>query len=396
MQPTTYTPESVFGSADGNQQRAFISPQRYIQGPGILDNLGSYLDLVGSSSVVLLASPGGWRRDGSRIEQSLSDAGISLQVIEFGGECSVAEIDRVAQQIDEQTTGAVVAFGGGKCVDAGKAVAHRVGMPAVVVPSLASNDAPCSALSVIYDSNGATEGVEFYPNSPALVVVDTAIVAKAPERYLVSGMGDAMATWFEARVAIENPNGVSSIGARPTIAAASIGEACARVLFEHGEEAASAVAEGRTSPALEDVVEANTLLSGLGFESGGLALAHGVAQSLTFIPRVHAGYLHGEMVAFGVLTQLMMEEKQEEFEQVASFFAQVGLPVTLEQLSMSRSDSDDLEVVAAATAYFPTTPNMPFEVTPQMVTESMLGADAGCRDIVSRHGEAAYRRLRNL
>src|SRR5262249_41747291 len=157
----------------------------------------------------------------------------------------------------------------------------RLGVPVAIVPTLASNDAPCSALSVLYTPAGVSSGVEFYPSSPALVVVDTAIVAAASERYLVAGMGDAMATWYEATVCLRNPRGISCVGARPTLASSAIGETCAATLYERGAAAAAAVRRGTVDAELDAVVEANTLLSGLGFESGGIAAAHGFAQSFT-------------------------------------------------------------------------------------------------------------------
>ena len=130
------------------------------------------------------------------------------------------------------------------------------------------------------------------------------------------GIGDAMATWFEARVCLENPKAVTTTGARPTLASAAMGETCANTLFADGVAAATAVRENRVDDALESVVEANTLLSGVGFESGGLAGAHAVAQAYTELTDVHANYLHGEMVAMGTLVQLMLESRLNEAQQV--------------------------------------------------------------------------------
>ena len=100
---------------------------------------------------------------------------------------------------------------------------------------------------------------------------------------------------------------------------------------------------------MERVVEANTLLSGLGFESGGLAAAHAVAQALTVVPDMHLNRLHGEMVAIGLLTQLILETKADEARRVAQFFVKVGLPVHFGQLSLSLSDTAQMsEVIEAA------------------------------------------------
>ena len=263
----------------------------------------------------------------------------------------------------------------------------------MIVPTLASNDAPCSALAVMYRADGTSTGVEFFPRSPSLVLVDTGIIASAPERFLVSGMGDAMATWYEASVAINNPAGFSSIRGRPTIAAAAIGEACAKTLFEHGVGAAAAVANGAVDHSLEQVVEANTLLSGLGFESGGLAAAHGVAQSCNLVDTVHDRYLHGEMVAFGLMTQLVMEDRPSEARRVAEFFCSVGLPVHLGHLSLSPDDEDSLSTIADGTVDFPTTPNMPMEVDRPFVLKSFAAAHEIGTATVNDVGDDSYLRL---
>jgi glycerol dehydrogenase len=287
----------------------------------------------------------------------------------------------------------VIAAGGGKCIDAGKGVAFRLGTPVVIVPTLASNDAPCSALSVIYSPEGATTGVEFYPQSPAIVVVDTDVIAAAPERYLVAGMGDAMATWYEARVCLLNAAGITTVGARPTLASVALGEACAQTLFKDGCAAAAAVAASTVNESLEAVVEANTLLSGLGFESGGVAAAHGVAQSYTAIPKVHANYLHGEMVAMGTLVQLMMEARPDEAARVAEFFAAVGLPIHLGQLSLDANDSSALDVVVEGTLAFPFIGNMPQPVTAPLVRSAIVDAHGLGLSVTKKIGDGAYRRI---
>lgn len=225
------------------------------------------------------------------------------------------------------------------------------------------------------------------------MVVDTDIIAAAPERYLVAGMGDAMATWYEARVCLLNRAGITTVGARPTLASCALGEVCAQTLHKEGRAAAAAVATNTVNDPLEAVVEANTLLSGLGFESGGVAAAHGVAQSLTAIPIVHANFLHGEMVAIGPLAQLMMESRHEEAARVAEFFANVGLPVHLGQLSLDARDNSALAVISEGTLAFPFIGNMPVAVNAELVRSAILDAHSLGLSMAEKHGDAAYRRL---
>ncbi len=160
----------------------FISPQRYIQGKDVLISMGRYLSLLSATRAAVLISERGNRSEGVQLKNSLETADIEPVVSIFNGECSIEEIESQAQIFADQEVDCLLAVGGGKCVDTGKAVAFRLGVPVVIVPTLASNDAPCSALSVLYSPEGVTTGAEFYPQNPALVVVDTAVIAGALPR----------------------------------------------------------------------------------------------------------------------------------------------------------------------------------------------------------------------
>jgi glycerol dehydrogenase len=387
-----YVPNAIFAPG-GEAPRVFIAPQRYVQGKDVLAHMGRYLSLVRVRRAAILISPGGQSRHGSLIADSLRAARIDSVVCTFGGECSLEEIEKHTRVLKTENIDCILAVGGGKCVDAGKAVAFRLDTPVVIAPTLASNDAPCSALSVLYSPEGVSTGVEFYPSSPALVVVDTGVVAAASERFLVSGMGDAMATWYEADVCLRNENAVTTLGARPTIASAAIGEICAKTLFEKGVAAAAAVARNTVNEPLEAVVEANTLLSGLGFESGGLAAAHGFAQSFTALPLPNADRLHGEMVAMGTLAQLVLESRGDEARRVARFFVQVGLPVHLGQLCIDAGDASALDTIVEGALAFPFIGNMPMQIDATVLRKCLLGAHDLGRAVCEQAGDASYRRL---
>lgn len=325
----------------------------------------------------------------------MHSAGIETINVTFQGECSAEEAERIVAlvQAASLTVDSVIAVGGGKCIDTGKCVASRLNMPVVIFPTLASNDAPCSALSAMYEPSGAFAGIEFFPHSPALVAVDTQIVADAPARYLVAGMGDALSTWYEARTCMENPEARNPLGTRPTLSAHALAELCAGILYDYGETAAAAVQRSEVTDALDRVVEANTLLSGIGFESGGLAVSHAVAQGLTVIPKCHQQYLHGEMVAIGLLTQLVIENRENEARQVAEFFARVGLPVHLEQIGLSPKDTTPLRPVMETAMMLPIVLNEPFVVTEDSLLEASRQAHALGKEVAGRVGDAAYRAL---
>ncbi len=354
----------------------FCSPSRYVQGRGATAALGEQMVRMGlPGPVLIVASRSNIDRLGEHWKESLPAAGFDYAVHEFGGECTQEEIDAGAAAAREIGARTVVGAGGGKALDASRGVAAEIGAAAVNCPTLASSDAPCSALSVVYTAEGAVDRISYYPRNPDLVLVDTEVVAAAPRRYLVSGMGDALATWYEARSVIR-AHGHNEVGGGATITAGALAELCCRTLFADGPAAADAVAAGAVTPALERVVEANTLLSGLGFESGGLAIAHSVHNGLTAVPGTH-GHLHGEKVAFGLLVQLVVEgQPEEEIAQVRDFCRAVGLPTTLADIGLPDASDEVIATIAERTvAPGESAHREPFEVTADMIADGIRAAD---------------------
>ena len=392
MNTGPYLPAKIFSSHDEITPRVMVAPQRYIQGPGVLNHINRYMSLLNVKRVGILASRRGQAAEGQRISKRLSNDSIDCIPAVFAGECSLEEVEKHVRTLAPENLDCLIAVGGGKPVDAGKSIAYRLDIPVVIVPTLASNDAPTSALSVLYTTEGANDAVEFYPSNPAMVIVDTEVIAAAGERYFVAGIGDAMATWFESRVCFENSSAITPIGARPTLASYAIGEVCARTLFEKGEAASRSVATGACTDEVESVVEANTLLSGIGFESGGLALAHPVALAFTQLDEIHRKYLHGEMVAMGTLIQLTLE-RSVDAEKVARFFANIGLPIHMTQLSLSPKDSAAISAIIEATLGNRNAHHMPMPVTHDSLREAMLDANKLGMAVTAEVGDDAYRRL---
>jgi len=274
----------------------------------------------------------------------------------------------------------IIGAGGGKALDTARAAAADLCFPVVTCPTTASSDAPCSALSIVYTADGVFEEFRIYRRNPDLVLVDTQVIARSPVRLLVAGMGDALATWFEANTCVEG--GIRNMrGGTSTRSALALAELCYRTLLEDGAAALAAIRTQSVTPDLERIVEANTLLSGLGFESSGLAAAHAVHNGLTAVPETRA-FLHGEKVAFGVLVQLMLERQPRSVvERVLRFSTSVGLPVSLAEIGLGEMTPDMLDRIAVrSTARGETIHNEPFEVLPGMVADAIRAADAVGRE----------------
>ncbi len=354
----------------------FCSPSRYVQGRGATAELGEQMSATGlSGPVFVLCSDRVRTMLDESWSTSLREAGLEYTVGGFDGECTEAAIEKGTREAAAAGAKTILGAGGGKALDTARAVAANLRVPVVNCPTLAASDAPCSALSVVYTVDGVFSRLIFYPRNPELVLVDTEVVAKAPRRYLVSGMGDALATWFEARSVIE-AHKANQVHGGTTISAAALARLCFQTLLADGPTAAADVEVSAVTPALERVVEANTLLSGLGFESGGLAIAHSVHNGLTTAPATH-GYMHGEKVAFGLLVQLVVEGRPAaELHEVARFCRTVGLPTTLAELGVASDDAETLWTVAERTvAPGETAHNEPFEVTAEAIFDGILAAD---------------------
>ncbi len=355
--------------------KILISPSKYVQGAGEMKQLGTYAAAYGTKALVLI-SAGGYKRIGSVIEASFKDSVCSLTFDYFNGECSKTEINRLTALMQEKGCDLVIGIGGGKIFDTAKAVAYYTKTPVLICPTIASTDAPCSALSVIYTDHGVFEEYLFLPSNPNMVLMDTDIIASSPVRLTVAGMGDALATYFEAR-ACQRSQATSCAGGKTTEAAMALAKLCFDTLMSEGVKAKIALEAGACTEAVEKIIEANTLLSGIGFESAGLAGAHAIHNGMTVLEECHHMY-HGEKVAFGTITQLVLENvPMDELQKVIEFCIEVGLPVTWEALGAKNiTDEQIMAVATAACAETDTLHNMPFEVTPKTVAAALKAADA--------------------
>lgn len=354
--------------------RAFGSPLRYVQGQGEFGRLPLYTAPYGNACVII---DGFLYQDlNARLEKAYAESDAKFVSISFNGECCEEEVGRIAKIARENGAAVIVGAGGGKTMDTAKICADEMGLPVIIAPSSASTDAPVSEIAVVYKPDGEYIGSRKMKKNADLVLVDTEIIVKAPRRLFVAGMGDALATWLEAQACecSDSPNYIGS-GMRRCKAGMAIAKASWDILFEDGEKALMALDSGVVTEAFENVVEANTLLSGLGFLNTGLATAHGIHSGLTVLPETHK-YLHGEKVAFGIVCQMVLENTPAEtVDKVMRFMVAIGLPVTLADLGVA-AERDKVLAIAEKTANGPLIHQEPFAVTTERVYGAIIAADA--------------------
>lgn len=352
------------------------APSYYVQGEGELDKLGRYVKKIGTNFLVL-GSPNNKKRIGDRIAAALEGAEKKMVYCEFGGECSKQAIADAIEVAQANGCDAIIGIGGGKALDTAKAVGINMGgLPTVIIPTIASNDAPCSSVAVIYNDAGVVIKALMMSHNPDLVLVDTGLIAKAPKHYLVSGMGDALSTYFEARACYRSGAKTMSRG-KCSRTALALSKLCYETLLSDSLDALKAVEEQTVTPALENVVEASVYLSGVGFEAGGLAAAHAINDGIAHVPQAHNAS-HGEKVAFGLLAQLILEKApKEEWDTVLNYIKSVGLPSCLADLGITDVKEEEIRKVAeAATVPTQFTKNVRADITADEVYEAIMAADA--------------------
>ncbi|MGI8407573.1 MAG: iron-containing alcohol dehydrogenase, partial [Actinomycetota bacterium] len=88
----------------------------------------------------------------------------------------------------EKGAGAIVAVGGGRCLDLGKLAAARAGLSVFAVPTQLSHDGICSPVAVAPDDDGRAQSVGAI--SPRVVYLSIPTLLGAPATSVIAGVGD--------------------------------------------------------------------------------------------------------------------------------------------------------------------------------------------------------------
>jgi glycerol dehydrogenase-like iron-containing ADH family enzyme len=355
-----------------------VAPARVLRGKQALTDAIEYILPLGqrpliiggeqslklSQLQVLLDRLGGALRDRPEL---------AIEQVRYTPDCCERSLDRLIQSASAHQADLIIGIGGGKCLDTAKLVAHRCQLPVVTIPTTAATCAAWTALSNIYTESGAFLCDVSLAKCPDLLILDYEIIATAPPRTLVAGIGDAIAKWYEASV--------SSGHSSQTLLIAAVQQAriLRDILFQ---KSAAAIAD----PGGEDwqeVVDATVLLAGVIGGLGGAqcrtVAAHAVHNGLTHLPGSHHA-LHGEKVAYGILVQLRLQEMLQGDRlaataraQLLGFYAEIGLPKTLADLGLSEITIAQLHH-AATLACQPDSDlhRLPFAVVPEQLVAAMV------------------------
>ena len=367
--------------------RGWSSPAKYYQGPGEIDKLPSYTELFGKK-VFAVIDPFFYKDLTARLEKAYAGTGSEIKTFQYEFEVTDERIKKISDSMKDYAPQVVIGIGGGKTLDTAKGVADDLDAATIIVPTAASTDAPAIGLSVIYTEEHEHVRARFYVNDPDIVLVDSQIIADAPVRFLVSGMGDALSTVFEARANIKSDSAnfvnAQAGGFRSTKSGRMIAELCYDILMANGIKALYAAQNHVVTEALEDVIEANVLMSGLGVENNGCAGAHSICEGISILPELDVKTMHGEKVGFGTLCQMILENTPDDLiDEVIDFCGQIGLPLTLDDLFIPNTDEN---VRAIAKHSF----HSYWEREPFLVTEDDVFAAIKATDQMGREYRETY------
>ncbi len=347
----------------------FKSPEIYVNEPGALQRLGTLTRQYGHNAYVI-GGETALKHVRTVLEASLEAEGVEVIVEVNTGEVTLANIENYAVKLSAAPPDFIVGVGGGKVLDLVKAVGDRLNIPVVTVPTIAATCAAWSALTILHDDEGRADGALFLKASPRVVVADTAVLAKAPKRYLASGIGDTLAKWYE--VALNLQEGAGGLDILLSLHPAKL---ALEIIERSGDEAYRQAETGIPAEAFKEVVDAIIVLTGLAGTVGGgekrALVAHAIHDSLTHLKEAHVS-LHGEKVGFCLIAQSLLEGR-ENIDELIRTLLRFDLPVTLEALGITAEPQQSR--IAAGTEIVPAAGGFSFPYDSDSVKKAIRAAD---------------------
>jgi glycerol dehydrogenase-like iron-containing ADH family enzyme len=315
--------------------------------------------------ILIIGGKTGLEKSRGKIEQALGTcADLAFHSIWYGGECTYENMETPIKEVEKRESNLILGVGGGKAIDTAKGVAEKMDMPVITIPTIASTCAATTALSIVYTEKGDFADLYYLKHSPVHIFIDTTIIAESPWKYQWAGIGDAMAKFYETKATTRDKTLSHSVQLGKQISSL-----CAAPMLEYGVKAVQDNKDHIDSDDLREVVLNSIISTGLvsiliGAENNGAA-AHGLFYGMTMLPEIEQHHLHGEVVAYGILFLLMMDEDREEVRRLYPFFKEMGWPTCLKDLNLSREDISEAVVEKALGAS--DMGKMPYEVTREMV-----------------------------
>ena len=355
-------------------KRSTVTLPNYMIGEDVYRKAGAILKKHGKTAVVV-GGKTAMEKAADEIIESLKADGISVTgKVWFGGDSTYENVEMLKQAPAVQKADMILAVGGGKACDTCKVLAEQTDKALFTFPTIASNCAPCTALAIMYDTQGRFKDNFYSARPPLFVFINDRIIAQAPVKYLQAGIGDALSKEAEVALALRHVELDQNL-----LLGLSLCAACTEPLLKYGEEAMKACEENRTCAALQEVALDIVISTGLVSNMTvcpefyyNTNLAHCFYYGATIFPVYH-DHLHGFWVAYGVLVLLDYDNQTELRDRVMNFYRKVGLPVTLAQVGLTK---EDLPALADKASKVPGWHVDGYEPTKEKFMQAVLNVDA--------------------
>ena len=339
-----------------------VGTEVYSLVPEVCRPFGGKVLLIGGKKAMAAALP--------KLRTALESGGLEIvQAVEFGKDCTVEQAERWARYAKELGAEMIFGMGGGKALDTAKNAAFLADLPVFTFPTIAATCAGTTALSVVYREDGSFSHFAFYPRPARHCFIDLDILAHAPWPYLQAGMGDTLGKFFECHFAARG-----DALAHSSALGREISNMCYAPLVEHGVQALADCKSGRATHALEQAVLANIVSTGLVsllvLDQYNCAVAHSVYYGLVLLPGFEEKYLHGNVVAYGVLVQLAVDRDWDRARELKAFLRQLDIPATLGEMGVPLN-REVLAPVLRETVAGPDMEHIPYPVTEDMIYQAM-------------------------
>lgn len=294
-------------------------------GPGVLDNLGSYLMDAQLQKVVILFGNGLIDMFGKDVMESLKESGVEVLEYQELDTVRLEDLTSLAFSMPAKTQ-AIIGIGGGKVIDAAKYCGFLRNLAFISIPTSASSDG--------FSSASASLLVEGHRKSvPARlaygIVVDTKIIKSAPKKFLYSGIGDmvskitALYDWI-----FEEQHGYGKVNDFAVMIAKKAVNSFVRTPFESIEEDLF-LKELLDSLAMSGI--ANEIAGSSAPTSGSEHLISHALDKMLEQPQLHG-------IQVGVATYLMSVVQDHRYRRVDTIFTQTGFWDYVKTLEMKRED----------------------------------------------------------
>lgn len=343
---------------------------RYTIGVNAYDSLNSVLSSYGRK-VALIHGEKAFNACKEPLLAALKEYDIVANLI-YGHEATYENVEKICSNVDVKNADFLIAIGGGKCLDTAKVVADILNKPVFTIPTIASTCAAVTKISIMYNADGSFKDIKKLKEAPVHCFINSKVIADAPHQYFWAGMGDTMAKHVECVFSAKNDvlDFSSNYGR-------TISSLCFDPVIEKGEKAYEDAKKHIVSEELEEIIQSIIIATGSVSVSVhpnyNSALAHALFYGLTCRSHIEKEHLHGEVVSYGTLVQLLMDNQMEQLKKAYAFHKAVGLPVCLNDLGIEIDDP--MEDILELTEVNSELEHVPYPVKKDMIYAAMMALE---------------------